>query len=149
MFIEDIRAYGEIYRAQMPSFDSSTAFAFGNGVQRLFHILDVLQITTFHPFILFVFKEYAGGDGLRERLLADLEKFVMRRVLSRQETKSFNKRCRDFLTKTDSLPTAMSETSDEQVLAGLKGIRIRTPRLLCSGLSFIEGAWTRNTIRKS
>jgi hypothetical protein len=129
-FIEDIRAYGEIYRAQIPAFDSSTACAFGNGAQRLFHVLDVLQITTFHPFILFVLKTYADADCLRERMLAGLEKFVMRRVLSRQETKSFNKRCRDFLARADALMAAMSETSDEEVLAGLKGISNKNAALV-------------------
>ena len=122
-FIEEIRAYGDIYREEIPSFDKTTAYAFENATQRLFHILDVLQITTFHPFILFVLKQYATDQSLRDQVLARLERFVIRRVLSAEETKSFNKMCRDFITNPDALLVALSETSDEKVLSGLKNMR--------------------------
>jgi hypothetical protein len=130
-FIEEIQFYGDIYREQIPSFENSTAFSFANDTQRLFHVLDVLQVTTFHPFILFVLKKYVNNECMRTRMLASLERFVIRRVIAGQETKSFNKRCRDFISGHDeSLMVAVNETSDDEVLAGLKGVSNKNARLV-------------------
>jgi len=129
-FIEEIHTYGDIYRAQIPSFDNTTAFAFENATQRLFHILDALQITTFHPFVLFVLYKYDKDECMRDGMLASLEKFVIRRVISKQETKSFNKKCRDFISSAESLAAAMNETSDDEVFSGFKGISNKNAALI-------------------
>ena len=68
-------------------------------------------------------KQYATDQSLRDQVLGRLERFVIRRVLSAEETKSFNKMCRDFITNPDALLVALSETSDEKVLSGLKNMR--------------------------
>ncbi len=129
-FIEEIQAYGDIYRAEIPSFDDSTLFSFGNSAQRLFHILDAFQITTLHPFILFVLKNHAKDEDMRDRMLVKLEKFVMRRVISKQETNSFNKLCRVFIAHPNALKTAIEQTSDDEVVAGLKAITNKNAALV-------------------
>ena len=129
-FAEELRTYGDIYRGQIPSFDNTTACAFEDGTQRLFHILDVLQITTFHPFILFVLKKYGTDESMRDRMLGTLEKFVIRRVLSGQETKSFNKKCSDFIDSAESLTAALNETGDDNVCSGMKDISNKNAALV-------------------
>jgi len=121
-FINEIKDYADTYRERILSFDSSTLFSFNNsnGTQRLFHILETLQISTFHPFILFVFRKYIGDEYNISRLLSSLEKYVVRRMISGQETKSYNKLCRDFILNPDTLVEKAGEASDEEISVGLR-----------------------------
>jgi hypothetical protein len=89
-FISDLNAYAKIYREEVLSFDSNTLFSFSDTKQRLFHILDVLQISTFHPFVLSILRNNSRES---EAILSDLERFVIRRMMSNGETKSYNKLC--------------------------------------------------------
>jgi len=129
-FINEIIKYADIYRNRILTFDSSTLFSFDDPIKRLFHILEVLQISTFHPFILFVFKEYRNHEPRVEHLLSNLEKFVVRRMISNQETKSYNKLCKDFINNPDLIVNKLSETTDEQILNGLRSISNKNAALL-------------------
>lgn len=121
-FIHEIKGYADIYRNRVLAFDNSTLFSFTDATKRLFHILEVLQISTFHPFILFVFKTYDNNEQEASRLLFNLEKFIIRRMISKQETKSYNKLCKDFIVNAETIITKMSERMIPEVLDGLKGI---------------------------
>lgn len=129
-FIDEIKEYANIYRNRISAFDNSTLFSFNDSNQRLFHILDVLQISTFHPFILFIFKESKDDEDNISRSLSKLEKFVVRRMISNQEAKNYNKLCKDFINNPDLLVEKMNETTDEQVSAGLKSISNKNAALL-------------------
>jgi len=54
-FLKEIIEYADIYKDKILTFDNSTLFSFDDAIKRLLHILEVLQISTFHPFLLFVF----------------------------------------------------------------------------------------------
>lgn len=129
-FIREIMSYADIYEKEIPSFNSSTLFSFIENSLRLFHILDVLQISTFHPLILYVFKEHATDDNRRNSLLSCLEKFIVRRMISNQETRSYSKLCRDFISNCDSLIEATKKTTDEEISRGLKAIGNKNAALL-------------------
>jgi len=126
-FINDIKEYAEIYRERILSFNNSTLFSFDDNYQRLFHVLEVLQISTFHPFILFVLR---SNDLQAGQLLFDLERFIIRRMISKQETKSFNKLCKEFIQNPASIVSRIHETTDEQVAAGLRSISNKNASLL-------------------
>ena len=64
-------------------------------------------------------------------MLGTLEKFVMiRRVLSGQETKSFNNKCSDFIDSAESLAAALNETGDDNVCSGMKDISNKNAALV-------------------
>lgn len=126
-FINDIKEYAQIYRERIFTFDHSTLFSFNDSYQRLFHVLEILQISTFHPFILSVFK---NNISQADELLLTLEKFVIRRMLSKQETKSFNKLCKEFIQNPASILTRMGETTDEQFAKGLRDISNKNAALI-------------------
>lgn len=128
-FIEEIIEYADIYREKFPVFDNSTLFSFEDSINRLFHILEVLQISTFHPFILNVFKEDNDENSVKEKL-AMLEKFVVRRMIAQHETKNYNKYCKEFIKNHSSIREKLKETTDEDVLNGLKKILNKNASLL-------------------
>jgi Protein of unknown function DUF262/Protein of unknown function (DUF1524) len=127
-FVDEITAYAQLYRTRMLAFDDSTVFSFSDDIQRLFHILDVLQISTFHLFILFLFK--SQNDDTISRLLLCLEKFIVRRMISKQEVKSYNKLCRDFIVNPELLEEKLTETTDDKLSTGLKEISNKNAALL-------------------
>lgn len=130
-FLNEIIEYASIYKEKILTFDNSTLFSFDNDInKRLLHILEVLQISTFHPFILFVFKEYQNDESGVINMLSFLEKFVVRRMISNQETKSYNKLCKDFIENPDSIVDKLRETTNEQISNGLKSILNKNAALL-------------------
>jgi uncharacterized protein with ParB-like and HNH nuclease domain len=119
-FTKEIKSYGEIYKNRMLVFDESTLFEFSDSIERVFHILEVLQISTFHPFILYLFFKY--DDSELKKYLRTLELFIMRRMLGGKETKSYNKLCKDFIDNPGLLTSKLSETTDAEVSNGLQEI---------------------------
>jgi len=61
-FIEEIAKYARLYREKILVFDQSTLFSFTDDIQKLFHILNVCEISTFHPYILSLFFKYEHDD---------------------------------------------------------------------------------------
>jgi len=143
-FIKEIIEYANIYWEKFPAFDNSTLFSFEDSITRLFHILEVLQISTFHPFILSVFKKYQNKENIVKEKLAMLEKFVVRRMIAQHETKNYNKYCKEFINNPNSIIEKLKETTDEDVLNGLKRISNKNAALL---LFWVE-LWRRTKVNK-
>lgn len=53
-FIKEIIDYANIYKEKIVNFDKSYLFSFNNDFIRLLHILDELEISTFHPLIIYL-----------------------------------------------------------------------------------------------
>jgi len=144
-FIDEIVKYADIYRNKILTFDNSTLFSFDDDIKRLLHILEVLQISTFHPFVLFVFKEYQNDDfHIIVHMLSHLEKFVVQRMIANQETKSYNKLCKDFINKPDLIVNKLGEITDSQIADGFRSISNKNAALL---LFWVE-LYRRNKDRK-
>jgi uncharacterized protein DUF262/uncharacterized protein DUF1524 len=126
-FANEVREYAELYRKHFIAIDSTTPLTFSDVHTRLLHILDVFQMSTLHPFILFALRERpkeASG------LLARLERFVVRRIVAGHETKSFNKLAKELTQDPDSLVERLHETTDDDVRAGLHNISNKTAKLV-------------------
>lgn len=143
-FLNEIIEYADIYKEKILSFDNSTLFSFDDVIKRLFHILEILQISTFHPFILFVFKKHQNDGSRIVNILSVLEKFVVRRMISNQETKSYNKLCKDFINNHNLIEDKLKETTNDQISNGLRSISNKNAALL---LFWVE-LYRRNKDRK-
>jgi len=134
-FIKEIIEYAGIYREKFPSFDYTTSFSFDDSIQRIFHILDELEISTFHPFILEVFKENKDKeDEIKEKLLK-LEKFIVKNMIAKsEEVKNYNKLCKQFIRDPKHLDTKLSQLdsseSKNQMKNGLRKISNKNAKLL-------------------
>ncbi len=54
-FITEIIEYAKIYKEKILTFNSEVSLSFEESITRLLHILEVLEFSTFHPFILHIF----------------------------------------------------------------------------------------------
>lgn len=129
-FINEIIEYARIYREKVPDLDKSTLFSFEDSIIRLFHILEVQEISTFHPFILYVFKKYQRDESKIKRLLNNLEKFIIRRAIGQQETKNYNKFCKEFIKDPESILEKLKDTTEKHISDGLRKISNKTATLL-------------------
>ncbi|MBX2896392.1 MAG: DUF262 domain-containing protein [Cyclobacteriaceae bacterium] len=127
-FIEEICEYSSIYKDKILEFESTTLFDFKNYNQRLFHILEASQISTFHPFILFLHKKYGNNEIKVTKLLFDLERYLVRRIIGKAETKGYNKICRDFIDDPESIEPKLEK--DSIVIEGLKGITNKSAAII-------------------
>jgi hypothetical protein len=129
-FIQDIKEYAEIYKNKIPVFDGSTMFSFDDYQKRMFHILECFEISTFHPFILFVYKNFGSNESELRRMFGAIESFVVRRVISKHEVKSFNKFCKEFIVSPQALFDRLAESNDVDFQGQLKSISNRHAALL-------------------
>jgi hypothetical protein len=127
--IQEICDYAGIYREYIATFDATALLSFNDVLRRLLHILDTLQITTFHPFLLFVLKNEVDEIS-REDIFKRLERFVVRRLITNGDTKGYNKICKEFLTDIGSLAEKAVERSDREVSIGLKKIENKPAALV-------------------
>lgn len=124
----DISEYARIYREHLGEIDSTTPLTYSDSLARLLHILDVFQVSTLHPFILFVLRTRATEEAHRH--LARLERFVVRRIVAGHETKSFNKLAKQLIKDPETLLERLRETTDEDVRTGLTSISNKVAKVV-------------------
>jgi len=127
-FINELMSYAELYKENFTSIDNKTLLSFDNQINRLLHILDVLEISTFHPFILYVLRNC--NENELSYNLANLEKFVIRRAIAKGSTKNYNKYCKEFIKNPQEIISKLRETTNEQISNGLKNISNKLASLL-------------------
>ena len=129
-FIEEISEYAKLYREKIMTFEKSTLFSYENNPQRLFHILDVCEISTFHPYILSLFYKNRDDEQILNNKLLLLEKYIIRRMITKKETKSYNKTCKDFIKDNDLIDKKINEITDSDILSALENINNKNASLL-------------------
>ncbi|MDF2556769.1 MAG: hypothetical protein K0R71_597 [Bacillales bacterium] len=116
-FITSIAEYAEIYQDNFIEFDKSTTYKYSDNVQRLFHILDVCEVSTLHPYILKLFKDYnikAENNYPIEFLerIKEIEKYVMRHYICQATTKNFNKECAMLINDRTTIAKLLEDKKD-------------------------------------
>ena len=129
-FVQKIINYAQIYRDNVPELNKTTCYSYEDSAKRLFHILDVLGLTTFNPYILFLLKKYEKDEGALNQRMNELEKFIMRRMIAGESTKGYNKNCLEFIDD-ETKPCQMAELiSNDEVFTGLSKIKNREATLI-------------------
>ncbi len=121
-FIVELAAYAKLFRENILAFNNSSLFSYADQSARIFHILSVLEITTFHPYILSLFYNHRNNETKLFTELRKIERLVIRRMITRSETKSYNKMCREFIRDNAAIDVRIQEQSNEDVLTGLTAI---------------------------
>ncbi|MCS7232209.1 MAG: HNH endonuclease family protein [Elusimicrobiota bacterium] len=129
-FIKEIIDYAKIYKEKIITLSKGETYSFDDSIKRLFHILEVLEISTFHPFILFVFKKYNDEEKIKKTLF-ELEKFIVRNMLGEIESdKNYSKLCKQFIDDLNSLTNKLNEMEWSKVSTGLRKVSSREAKLL-------------------
>lgn len=121
-FLKEINTYAKLYRSKILQFDSTTLFEYANCEQRLFHILNRCDISTFHPYILYVYYKAEQNNTSPISELIKLEKFIVRNMIIKRETKSYNKLCKDFINNSDLLNIKLSMIDNNMIFDGMFNI---------------------------
>lgn len=130
LFIKEISKYAKLYREKILVFNSSTLFNYQDNYSRLFHILSVCEISTFHPYILSLFYKYDGDESKLGIELQKLETLVIRRMITKSETKSYNKMCKEFIKDNTAVDNRLAEQTKENIKNGLLTISNKNATLL-------------------
>lgn len=125
-FIDEITKYAKIYKEHIPDFNGKENFDYNNDEiesveQRVLHILDKNDISTFNPYIIYIFNTYAGQDSVIIEKLREIEKYVMRYLITKTTIKNFNKDCTTFINdKTGKeIQNRIKEFTAAQLKAGI------------------------------
>ena len=129
-FIKEIAKYATLFRSKVLVFDRSSMLAYADSYSRLFHVLAIAEISTFHPYILSLFYKYDSNEVKLKEELLKIEKFVVRRMITRAETKSYNKKCKEFIDDNSTIDTRIAEQTDEAFINGLNSITNKHATLL-------------------
>lgn len=124
-FLQEVAEYARLYREKILLFDKSTLFSFDQNEQRLFHLLNQGDLSTFHPYILFLHHEMLKGhisDKQKQQKLYELECFVARNMLAHGETKGYNKLCKELIRNPETLTSKLNTLTDDMVSNGLDKI---------------------------
>jgi hypothetical protein len=129
-FIKEISKYAKLFREKILVFNTSTLFNYQDNYVRLFHILSVCEISTFHPYILSLFYKYATNETKLFEELKKIEQVVIRRMITKSDTKSYNKMCKDFIKDDKAIDAKIAEQTDTELLNGLSNISNKNATLL-------------------
>ena len=129
-FIKEISKYAKLFREKILVFNGSTLFNYQDNFSRLFHILSVCEISTFHPYILSLFYKYDNNEVKLSEELKKIERLVIRRMITKSETKSYNKMCKEFIKDNSTVEAKILEETDSEVLDGLSSISNKNATLL-------------------
>ena len=125
-FIKKIMNYANIYKENIYDFHKYDLFSFGNDLNgikiRLLHILNILGISTFHPFILYVIE--SKDEDEQKKYLKLLENFVICNAITQKvPIKNYNKLVKQFIKDPTNLKKEVEKITKEDIEAGLKNFR--------------------------
>ncbi len=129
-FANEIKDYAKLYREKIATFNRSSLFNFTENRHRLLHILEVCEISTFHPYLLSLFQKYEIDEKALNQKLSEIEKLIVRRMVSKEETKNYNKLCKDFIKDDASVISLLNAVTNEKVLDGLQKMSNKNAALL-------------------
>jgi hypothetical protein len=127
--LERLVAYGTLYRDRM-HIDPTSQVGYADGEERLLHILHSLEISTLYPYVLHLMRIHGDNQTALTAAYRPLERLVMTRLICGLETKSYNKRCKHFISDPSAIFTANAEATDAAVVAALDRISNYTARVV-------------------
>lgn len=115
--ITEIKEYASIYRDNFVAYDATTLFSCKNPIKRILHILNVMDISTLHPYILMLLRNHnvSKNTKLPQELIDDLnllEIYVIRHIACGVSVSNFNKVC-SLLIKDRTIKKELDEKKDE------------------------------------
>ena len=115
--LKRLGVYASLYRDRVCDYQQQISYA--DPEARLLHILDHLEISTLHPYILHLMYECKNDHKALHTAFAAIERLVMTRTICGKENKSLNKRCKQFIFDPQAIDRVNVEISDDQLVQSL------------------------------
>jgi len=129
-FLKEISKYATLFREKILVFNGSTLFSYQDAHSRLFHILNVCEISTFHPYILSLFYKYDKNPIILDQELKKIESLIIRRMITKSETKSYNKMCKEFINNNSAIDKKLAEQENNTIINGVSFISNKNATVL-------------------
>ncbi|MES2811507.1 MAG: DUF262 domain-containing HNH endonuclease family protein [Bacteroidota bacterium] len=129
-FLKEISKYAKLFREKILVFNGTTLFNYQDSHARLFHILSICEISTFHPYILSLFYKYDKDSQRLELELKKVESLIIRRMITKSETKSYNKMCKEFINNNSAIDKKIAESNDDNISNGVSFISNKNATVL-------------------
>ena len=117
--LSDLPNYAKLFKDTFDPAWTQKCISNDFGLDRINVIIFGLKNTTLIPYILFLQKN-AENDDERKEMFAILEKYIMRRIITRESTKNYNRMFQTFIanriTTKDALLKALSDVSNNTTL---------------------------------
>lgn len=114
-FLIRISEYAKIFKEKFVIFDKGSILEYSDYSNRVLHILQTCEISTFHPYILQLFYKFKHQEinevELQDKLYK-LECFVIRHMVARLPTKSYSQVCKNVLKDENYLQILSVPDSD-------------------------------------
>lgn len=123
--INEIKCYAELYHEYVIRYDSKTFYYYQEKeyMPRLMHTIDVLQISTFLPYILYILHENQNDETSPKDLFQELERYLILNAICGASTKNYNKECIQLIKGTASVKSlAKGDITYEKFEYGLRNI---------------------------
>ena len=117
-FINELIEYAKLYEKNFPIIKEDASFNFEDYKIRLLKILDSQNVTSYHPYILYLFEKYKDDERELEIALKEVERFVVKTTII-GDTKNSGVNCEDFVKSKD-------RSSIQRKCAEIKNSEIRT-----------------------
>lgn len=112
-FIGKISEFAALYKEYIISIDSTNFYSYEDYFTRLVHVCDVLEVSTFHPYLLSLLysNKKASNEEEFKRKCLEIERYVILHAICNATTKNYNKECVQLL-KGESVATLLRNCSD-------------------------------------
>lgn len=112
-FIGKISEFANLYKEYIIGTESINFYSFEDYFTRLVHVCDVLEVSTFHPYLLYLLydnKKSPDEVKFKNRCL-EIERYIILHAICNATTKNYNKECIQLL-KGESVQTLLTNCSD-------------------------------------
>lgn len=124
-FIDKIAQYADLYQTNIQNLDEKTRYSFdvNDYLPRLMHICDVLEISTFLPYVLYLlYNEKTNSNDPKDKLLK-LEKYLLLHAICGETTKNYNNECVQLIKNNTNIDELFSKCESINKIKYNYGIR--------------------------
>lgn len=122
--LKELAEYAKLYKTKILSCGKGTEYSHEDTVKRLFLILQVNDISTFHAYILYLFYKHKDDEEILKEELLDLERYIVYNALTNasEKKKNYNKICVEFIKGTKNPKTELGQIKKDEIFKGLDGV---------------------------
>lgn len=131
--LEEIKSYATIFKTKLAVLEKNTDYEYivNDSGLRLNHILQTLNISALHPYLLHIYKTYEKDSQTLNKFLLKLERLVILDLIQRGTiSKNYNKEIRKFIDDESFINYKLKDYNTDSILTGLKSLPPRVATLL-------------------
>lgn len=122
--LKEISKYAKLYKDKIINCDPNDEYSSSDTARRLFHVLQVNEITTLHAYILYLFYTFEKDEKQLHQKLNELEQYVVYNSIAKvsERIKNYNKLCVEFIKGDKNPKEELGKISESDFVYGLRNV---------------------------